>query len=405
MSDRTDHSPGTAGPSSFTPRRVVSVLAALAVLGGGTALAASAEFGAPPANAAAAVQATPDAVQRGLDGLVRDDGFPGALAAVRDADGHTRHYTAGVGDLATGEEVPVDGRVRIASNTKMFTAVVVLQLVQEGLVDLDAPIETYLPGLVRGEGIDGRVITVRQLLQHTSGLADYDDKLAADGLLALRDGHHEPRELVELGLSTPALFAPGTGWAYGNTNYVLAGLLVEEVTGNPVGDEITERVIDRIGLEHTYWPAADDRTIRGPHPHGYVALDPSAPPVDFTEQDVTAAWAAGALISTPSDVNRFMTALVGGELLEPAELEQMQRTVDAPEFDASGDARYGLGLATFSLSCGGTAWTHGGTALGYQTANAVTAEGRAAALTVTALPGSLDAARHVDAALDTALCG
>jgi D-alanyl-D-alanine carboxypeptidase len=410
MSDLPRRSPRTRGKSLLTRRPVASALAALgavAVLGGGTALAVADELGGAPARAAAAVTAspsTPDAVQQRLDALVRDDGFPGALAAVQDRDGNTRDYTAGVGDLATGEEVPVDGQVRIASNTKMFTATVVLQLVEEGVVELDEPIETYLPGLVRGAGIDGREITVRQLLQHTSGLADYDDKLAADGLIALRDGHHEPRELVELGLSTPALFAPGQGWSYSNTNYVLAGLLIEEVTGNPVGDEITDRVIDRIGLEHTYWPAADERTIRGPHPRGYVTVDPNSPPVDFTEQDPTAGWAAGALVSTPSDLNRFLTALVGGELLEPAQLAEMQRTVEAAEFDASGDARYGLGLATFSLSCGGTAWTHGGTALGYQTADAATEDGRAATVAVTALPGSPEALQHVDAALDTALC-
>ncbi|WP_214406703.1 serine hydrolase domain-containing protein [Pseudonocardia lacus] len=399
--------------SPFTPRRVVTVLAALAVLGGGTALAVSEEFGAPAAGATAATHSTPDAVQpdavqpdavqQSLDALVRDGGFPGALAAVRDADGQSRNYTAGVGDLATGEEVPVDGRVRIASNTKMFTATVVLQLVAEGRVDLEAPIETYLPGVVRGDGIDGRQISVRQLLQHTSGIADYDDKLAAD-LIALRDGHHEPLELVELGLSSPALFAPGQGWSYSNTNYVLAGLLVEAVTGNPVGDEITERIIEPIGLEDTYWPAADDRTIRGPHPHGYVTVDPNSPPVDFTEQNVTAGWAAGALIGTPSDLNRFLVALLGGDLLEPAELAEMQRTVDAPEFDTTGKARYGLGLAGFTLSCGEVAWTHGGTALGYLTADAVTEGGRAATVAVTALPTSLEAAEQLEAALDTALC-
>ncbi|MFE4482246.1 serine hydrolase domain-containing protein, partial [Kitasatospora sp. NPDC056789] len=112
----------------------------------------------------------PDSVQSSLDTLAKDDGVPAALAAVKGRDGRTRTYTAGVGDLATGAKVPTDGQIRIGSNTKPFTAVVVLQLVAEGKVGLDSPVETYLPGLLRGDGIDGRGITVRQLLQHTSGL-------------------------------------------------------------------------------------------------------------------------------------------------------------------------------------------------------------------------------------------
>ena len=126
---------------------------------------------APAAEPALLIQHK-DKVQQALDALVREDGFPGALAAVRGKSGRTRDYTAGVGDVATGERVPVNGQVRIASNTKMFTATVVLQLVGEGRIGLDEPVETYLPGIVRGEGIDGRDITGRQLLQHTSGLPD-----------------------------------------------------------------------------------------------------------------------------------------------------------------------------------------------------------------------------------------
>src|SRR6185312_10561146 len=131
---------------------------------------------APPA-ASADAAARPDAVQQALNTLVRDDGMPAALASVQGRNGRTRSYTAGVGDRTTGSKVPRDGQVRIGSNTKAFTAVVVLQLVGEGRIGLDATVDTYLPGLVRGEGIDGSRITVRQLLQHTSGLPNYSDYL------------------------------------------------------------------------------------------------------------------------------------------------------------------------------------------------------------------------------------
>jgi D-alanyl-D-alanine carboxypeptidase len=346
-----------------------------------------------PFDEAAAAPLT-DPVQQSLNALTDD--FPGALAAVRGSGGRTRDYTAGVADTRTGARMPVNGRVRIASNTKTFTATVVLQLVGEGRIDLDAPVAKYLPNLVP----DG--ITVRHVLQHTSGLVDYDDKLI-DDYAAVRHVHFEPRELVDVVLTEDLLFPPGTRFSYSNANYVLAGLIVQKVTGRPVGEEITKRVIKRLGLRDTYWPELGDQTIRGRHPHGYFpAADGSR--FDVTEMDPSMGWAAGQLIGTPRDLNRFMTALLGGELLDPAQLAEMRKTVPAPDFDLTGDATYGLGLGTFRLSCGGRAWTHGGDAPGYVTRNAVTDDGRVATVAVTANPTTLPAGRSIEAALDTALC-
>ncbi len=344
-----------------------------------------------------------DAVQQGLDRLVKDDRFPGALAAVRDRDGRTHNYTAGVADLKTRKKVPVDGQVRIASNTKTFVATVVLQLVGEGKVELDQPIEKYLPGVVRGNGIDGHNITVRQLLQHTSGLPDYDQDVATD-YLANQHTYFEPRQLLDMALAHGAESAPGIQWSYSNTNYIIAGLLVQKVTGRPLGEEITRRVINRIGLRHTYWPATGDQTIRERHPQGYWMTEPGKPLVDVTEQEPSMAWAAGALISTPSDLNRFFGALIGGKLLKPAQLAQMLTTVDAPDAGPRGGSQYGLGIQTFKLSCGGFAWSHGGDAPGYETRNAITTDGRQATVAVTTLPTTLPMATHVEDLVDTALC-
>lgn len=349
---------------------------------------ASAPFGA----ASAAPPADP--VQQSLNALADD--FPGALAAVRGDDGRTRDYTAGVADTRTGARVPVNGRVRIASNTKVFTATVVLQLVGEGRIELDAPVAKYLPGLVPD------TITVRHALQHTSGLVDYDDKLVKD-YAAVQHVHFEPRELLDVVLAEDLLFPPGTRFSYSNANYVLAGLVVQKVTGRPIGEEITKRIITRLGLRDTYWPALGEQTIRGRHPHGYFP-DASGELFDVTEMDPSMGWAAGQLVGTPRDLNRFMKALLDGRLLEPAQLAEMRKTVPAPDFDLTGGATYGLGLATFRLTCGGTAWTHGGDAPGYVTRNAVTGDGRAATVAVTANPTSLAAGRSVEAALDTALC-
>lgn len=344
----------------------------------------------------AGAETTPraDPVRESVHALAED--FPGVLAAVRGRDGRTRDYTAGVADKETGARVPVNGRVRIASNTKMFTATVVLQLVGEGEVDLDAPVSTYLPGLVPD------AITVRHVLQHTSGLVDYDDKLITD-YAAVQHVHFEPRELLDVVLPEDLLSPPGSRFSYSNANYVLAGLVVQKVTGRPVGEEITKRIIERLGLRDTYWPALGDQTIRGRHPHGYFPSR-SGELFDVTEMDPSMGWAAGQLVGTPRDLNRFMKALLGGELLEPAQLAEMKKTVPAPEFDMTGGATYGLGLGTFRLSCGGAAWTHGGDAPGYVTRNAVTDDGRVATVAVTANPTTREAGQAVETALDTALC-
>ncbi|MBO1417451.1 beta-lactamase family protein [Streptomyces sp. FH025] len=339
----------------------------------------------------------PDSVQSSLNALVKDDGLPAALASVKGRDGRTRNYTAGVGDLATGAGVPADGQVRIGSNTKTFTAVVVLQLVAEGKIDLDASVDTYLPGLLRGDGIDGRNITVRQLLQHTSGLPDYVNKGA---ILTSPTRYYEPRELLDAALAQKAHFAPGTRWEYSNTNYLMAGLIIQKVTGRPLGEEITKRVIDRIGLRHTYFPAPGDMSIHEAHPKGYDR-DADGSLRDYTELDPSWGWAAGAAVSTNSDINRFYTALLDGRLLPAAQLAQMRTTVPADE--VAPGVRYGLGLVGRPLSCGGLYWGHGGTIPGYYTAGGATDDGRATSIAVTMIPNDA-VEQHVAAAVDSALC-
>ncbi|MFJ1754077.1 serine hydrolase domain-containing protein [Kitasatospora sp. NPDC088134] len=368
--------------------------ATVAAAAAGLALTA---FTPAPAHAAP----RPDAVQQRLDALVKDDGMPAALASVKGRDGRTRTYTAGVGDLATGARVPVDGQIRAGSNTKAFTAVVVLQLVAEGKVGLDAPVDTYLPGLLRGDGFDGRTITVRQLLQHTSGLPDYMDAPALADYRTIQYRYFEPRELLDGALAQKALFPAGTSWMYSNTNYLVAGLIVQQVTGRPFGEEVTRRVIDRIGLRHTYVPATGETALREPHPHGYLNTGPGGPRVDYTDMDSSMAWAAGAVVSTNTDLNTFYGALLTGRLLPAEQLAQMRTTVPA---DLIGPGvRYGLGLQSRPLSCGGLVWGHGGTAVGYRSRGGVTEDGRAVNITLTTVPDGA-AATHLTDAVDAALC-
>ncbi|MEU0562349.1 serine hydrolase domain-containing protein [Dactylosporangium sp. NPDC006015] len=382
--------------SSKTRRAVLVAAGTSAVLAVGAAPAAFADNDAR----------RPDTVQQRLDHLVRDDGFPGALASVRRADGRVRDYTAGVGDLRTGRPVPRNGHVRIGSNTKTFTAVVVLQLAGEGRIDLDATVERYLPGVVRGNGNDGSRITVRQLLQQTSGLPDYDEVLFTrpEDLAGLAHAYYEPRRLVDAALTGPPRFAPGSRWEYSNTNYVLAGLVVEEVTRRPFGEEITRRIIEPLRLRDTSWPAAGEQRLPDPHPHGYVAAAPGAAWVDVTEMDPSLGWAAGQLISTPADLRTFFTALLDGRLLRPAQQAAMLRTVAAPGFEPTGEWQYGLGIARHPLPCGGDAWGHGGDIQGFETRNLATTDGRSVVVTVTALPTTEQMVTDVAGTVDAALC-
>ncbi|WP_435818503.1 serine hydrolase domain-containing protein [Micromonospora lupini] len=380
-------------PPSIRRRRTMRVaagaLAAVAVLTGPQAFAA-AETGRPAGPR--------DTVQRQLDRLVSEDGFPGVLASVRGADGRVRDYTAG--------PVPRDGQVRIGSNTKTFTAVVVLQLVGEGRIDLDATVEHYLPGVVRGNGNDGRTITVRQLLQQTSGLSDYDDVLFTkpQDLVDKSHSYYQPRRLVDAALTNAPHFTPGAKWEYSNTNYVLAGLIVEQVTERPIGEEITNRVIRPLGLRDTYWPGVGEQRLRGTHPRGYVAVAPGAPWVDVTDMDPSLGWAAGQLVSTPDELRTFFEALVGGKLLKPAQQAAMMTTVPAPGFEPTGEYAYGLGIARHELPCGGDAWGHGGDIQGFETRNLVTRDGRSAVVAVTALPTGEQMLAHVNESVESALC-
>ncbi|KZB86063.1 serine hydrolase domain-containing protein [Amycolatopsis regifaucium] len=344
-------------------------------------------------------------LRKSLDALVSKEKFPAALASVTDR-GRTTSLVAGSSRIDRQVPVPRDGSVRAGSNTKTFTAVAVLQLVAEGKVELDAPIEKYLPGLVRGEGIDATKITVRQLLQHTSGLPDYTEHLGVEEFEKIRHRFFQPHDLLAAALAHPAKFAPGTKWAYSNTGYLLAGMVIEKVTGRPVQEQITERVIRKAGLEHTYWPQVGDQTIQGRHPQGYaIGSAITGKVVDATELDPSWGGAAGQLISTPSDLAEFFRILLDGKLLAPRQLAEMRKTVDAPLFPGS---RYGLGLMSNPLSCGGVYWGHGGDIHGFETRGGATEDGRTVGLAVTAMPGTFGDAERGSAAVmatvDTAFC-
>ena len=352
------------------------------------ALALAVGVAAPPATAAD----RPD-LRQTLRRLTTADGAPGALAQVGDRHGSTV-LTSGVADLATGAPVAGDSRFRIGSMTKPYVATVVLQLVGEGRVALDAPVERYLPGAVR----DHR-ITVRELLQHTSGLPDYLTYLSMPDLIAHPYAHHDRGDLLRLALAHPPLFAPGTGWSYSNTDYLLAVMLIEKVSGHPYGEEVRQRILTPLGLRATYVPG-DRVTIPGPHPRGYVRAGDDV--IEMTEFNPSVAVGSGDMISSGADMSRFFDALLHGRLLRPAELREMMTT--RPTGGSDGRA-YGLGLESRRLPCGGAYWGHEGDIFGFQTLSGATTSGRRATVMVNLDPGGTDAQDDdAQAAIGAALC-
>ncbi|MGI5212237.1 serine hydrolase domain-containing protein [Plantactinospora sp. CA-290183] len=324
-----------------------------------------------------------------------DGGFAGVQLRVHDDRGEWVG-SAGVRELGDAAEPPTDGRFRIGSTTKTFTATVVLQLVAEGRIGLDAPVHDHLPEF----GLDRR-ITARMLLQHTSGVFNftgevYDDGTFAPGIPAIgkewvdnRFHTYQDEELVRLALSKPARFEPGTDWNYSNTNYVLAKLLIEKVTGHSYAEEMQRLILRPLGLSGTVVPGASPE-VPEPHAHGYYQYQDAGQwkTVDTTRFNPSWISAAGDMISTTEDLHTFISALQGGKLL-PAPLLAEMRT----PHPKSGDYRYGLGLFVEETDCGGTVLHHNGGLWGWAALMYSTPDGS------TTLTGSLTSG---DAELDFA---
>lgn len=386
-------------PSTLGRRAGVAALLAAFVVP--SAAAAAAE---PAAHARQHADCGPHSTLRqSLRRLTDRDGLAGAAVLVTDAaGGPCGRWTASAGtaDLRTGRPMNVTDRLRAGSVTKMFTATVVLQLAAEHRLSLDAPVDQYLPGVIRKNGYDGRRITVRHLLQHTSGLPDYLDAPEWDHPERLRYRHFTPRELVARALDLPR---PRRGWHYATTNYLIAGLVVHAVTGHSPEGEITRRLIRPLALRDTYWPG-DDTRIRGPHSRSYFTAG-DGHRVDGTDWNTTFGGVGGALISTPADLTRFTTALLGGRLLPAAQLAEMRRTVAADPDRLWPGARYGLGLIASPLRCGGMWWGHAGTVPGGHRALTATGPGgRSVAVALNQIPATLQAEQDFLDVVDTAFC-
>ncbi|MFC4536555.1 serine hydrolase domain-containing protein [Sphaerisporangium dianthi] len=361
-------------PSPTTAEMVRKITGAL-----DTARAAAADSGAVPE--AAAGQDRPE-LQKAIEEMV-DSRFVGVSLRVHDERGEWAG-SAGAAELGGTAKPPINGHVRIGSNTKTFTATLVLRLVAEGKIGLDVPAADYLPEF----GLDPR-ITVRMLLQHTSGVFNFSGEVYDDGTIVPgipipygttgkewvdnRFKAYRPQELVELALSKPARFEPGMGWSYSNTNYVLARLVIEKVTGRTYAEEMQRLILGPLGLSGTVVPDASPE-IPEPHAHAYYRYEEygEQKTIDITRQNPSWISTGGDMISTTQDLHTFISALLGGKLLPAPLLAEMctPHPTGIPNMD------YGLGVFVLATDGGGTVISHNGAAAGHAALMYSTPDGR-----------------------------
>lgn len=374
--------PTSAQPPRTGSRRcsvrfaVLAPLVAAAVACAGVGVGAGSEAAPPPGGPSTAAAQPGHADTRAALAAMVAAGTPGVIARV---DGNHRHWTgtAGVADLDRPRPRNPAEHFRIASITKTFTAVTLLKLEAEGRLSLDDSVERWLPGVLDGNGYDGHSVTVRQLLNHTSGIYDVlDDRGFASRYMGTAFLEHRfddctPRRLVDIAVSHPPVFEPGTRWGYSNTNYLLAGMIIEAVTGHPYAEVVESRLLRPLGLHGTSLPGHSP-AMPEPHARAYSTLfvdSPDATVYDVTEFDPSLAGAAGEIISTATDLNRFLSRLLNGSVLPPRQQRELLTGIDTGQGD-----RYGLGLRTYELSCG-TFWGNDGDIFGSVTYTVSSADG------------------------------
>jgi len=279
-----------------------------------------------------------------------------ALVVVRAEDGDGQVRSAG-SRVQTGsvDPGPAAERFRIGSISRVFLAVVVLQLAAEEQLDLNAPARDLLPDLIPAAQAD---VSARHLLNHTSGLADDSDVRVNDTawFLQHRFETFTAEQIVALALDQPLSFAPGTAQQATRVNYVLAGMLAERATGLSHPDLIRQRVLDPLRLRATTLPGTDP-TLPRPHRRGYELVPDGVSErlLDVTEHNPSMYGAAGAMISTPADLDRFLVALFRGELLPPAQQEELFTVPDLP-YQRGGRAFCSAGLESLPLGRGERGW-------------------------------------------------
>ncbi|MEV7869553.1 serine hydrolase domain-containing protein [Streptomyces sp. NPDC088124] len=378
---------------------VASVLAATA----GLAVCAT------PGNAAA--PNTVNAADAGRDGhataakrlaaLMRQDldaGAPGVVVRVNDGSGRTISLAQQATWTKRDHKLSADDQFRMGSNTKTMVGVLALQLAAEHKLSLQDPVDKWLPGLVP----HGRNITLKMLLNHTSGLYDYIYDLSVLAReIGVDQSPVQPEALLAISAKYPPLSKPGTEYNYSNTNYIAIGRVLEKASGQSLATLLQRRIIRPLGLRDTYLAtngtSRDGAELAAGYEPDAEHLAPLLPPgvpegtsfagpargehVLVTSISPAWAWAAGAIVSTPADQQRFLRALASGKLLRPAQLKQMRTTVVETPGDPK-SSRYGLGIEEYNSPCG-PVWGHTGGMPGYSSQNYTDATGKRSVTVVT----------------------
>lgn len=343
-------------PARRSVLRVTGVALAVGLAtAGSSAYAFAAGAGSGQEVSGRAVSSQPPAgLQQAADQLVAD-GVPGVIIMTRRGQ-QVSNVVAGLADKATGQPMQPQDKVRIGSITKTFVATVVLQLAAERRLSLNDSVQKWLPGVITGHDYHPAQITIRQLLQQTSGIQDYT---SAPGFLTEANlaKTWRPQQLVDIALR---LGPPVHGWLYSDTNYILLGMIIQKVTGRSPVTEISRRILVPLGLHDTSFPLTS-KQIPAPYAHGYYGS------LDATNLlNPSIAWTAGAMISTVDDVARFYRALLHGRLLPPAQQRELLATIPVNDTGELFAEHYGLGIYSVQLSCG-TAWGHDGGIIGFKT--------------------------------------
>ncbi|MFK0201260.1 serine hydrolase domain-containing protein [Streptomyces lavendulae] len=370
-----------------TRTRTRTLVAAALVLGIVSGPAVAAHAAGTPASVAAApdgrvrsagaqaplFSSPPDAaaLERAIAGLGAD--HPEATAALVRVGGTSGSWkgSSGVADVRSGRGAIEDARFRAGSVTKTFTAAVVLQLAAEGRLDLDRPVQEYLPGLLPGGPGGFEPVSVRQLLNYTSGLRSADgpgDAFADE--YAHRFDVVDPRALIADAAAKGPESRPGEKQHYSNIHYTVLGVLIEKVTGTTYEKAVSQRILRPLGLRDTSFPARTQTRIPGPHNHGYQAVPRpggGSSLVDVTEWNSSSNWAAGDLISTTADLERFTVALFGGKVVPRPQLEEMFTVPDVQDAETGEHAVQTAGLKEFRLPGGAVVYGKTGARFGYNT--------------------------------------
>lgn len=308
-------------------------------------------------------------LQAALDAGAQEFLAPGAVALLITPSG-TVTATYGTTERDGGTPVSVGDHIRIGSNTKTWTATVILQLAQEGALAPTDPVSKFRPDVPNGENI-----TIEQVLNMRSGLFNYSETPELNEALDTDPQRvWAPEELLALGLANPPYFPPGQGYHYSNTNYVLLGLIAEQIEGRPLEEILQERILTPANLTDTSFPVGSDTSVPEPYSHGYffgtnmlTISDPALPedmqqqardgtlaPSDVTNVNPSWMWAAGAGVSTAEDLATWADALTSGEMLT-ADMQQQRLASIQPTDPANPeDAGYGWGIAKLGPMYGHT---------------------------------------------------